>query len=129
MLLCNTLPDHIFLVNLLVGVWDGLTAIISLALSLFFQVSVYGVCYGSSWFYNLGFTVGIAIGIVLGLNRMTILLIVLVACLIIKILALLFVPLVWGVGIAIGILIFYWAFLRFGGREMVHRWRMRKLNT
>ena len=60
--------DHWFITNMLFGMWHGFIAILSLVLSLFWEVTVYDVCLRDAWFYNLGFIIGVWLGGVVGLN-------------------------------------------------------------
>lgn len=50
------------------GLWDGITAPITLIASIFFNVSFYDVC-TRSWWYNCMFLFGILISLALGIMR------------------------------------------------------------
>lgn len=114
---CIGFVDHVFFLNFIIGAWDGLTAVISLAFSLFWDTQVYGVCYAKAWFYNLGFLIGIVIGIAVGLNNPLVLLVMLMIAAIVKLLLLLFVPLIWGVGIGIGLIVIVLIYNSFARRQ------------
>jgi uncharacterized membrane protein required for colicin V production len=47
------------------GLWDGITAPVSLIMSIFFNVSFYDVC-ARSWWYNCMFLIGVAVAIACG---------------------------------------------------------------
>jgi hypothetical protein len=98
-----TVVSHVGLIS---GTWDGFTAIISLVLSLFWDVRVYDVCQ-HSWFYDLGFIVGAAIGISFGFISPQIFVIGLIILFAVKIVVVLVPLLMWvaviGFGVAIAI--------------------------
>ncbi len=89
--------------GLLWGLWDGVTALISLVASIFWDVRVYNYC-EHGWWYNLGFISGIALGIGVGLNDVDTFIIAFLIILAIYITLLLIGPFMWGIGIGLGIL-------------------------
>ncbi len=115
---CVGFVDHWFFVNLLIGMWDGFTAVISLVLSLFWNVEFYSVCYHQVWFYNLGFICGLVLGMIIGFNSRLMLIIGLIIALIVKVIVLIAVPVMWGVGIGIGCAVVFVAFWFLGGKRL-----------
>ncbi len=103
---CSVLIDHWGITWFFIGLWHGLIAIVTLLVSLFADVRVYEVCQ-RSWFYDMGFLGGVILGAVVGLNSPWVFIIGLAIAMVIYFIVLIFMPVIWGIGIALGCLAIY----------------------
>ena len=97
------------------GLWDGITAPITLIANIFFNVQFYDVC-ARSWWYNCMFLTGVILSIALGIFDPAIAIIVFVVCLTAFIIWLVFANILYILGfiavcVAIG-LIYHFVFNR-----------------
>lgn len=99
---CSSLSDA----GLISGLWDGLTALVTLLANIFWNLELYNKCQ-SSWFYDAGFMVSVSLVAMVAIRVPLLFALLFVVLMAAKIIVIIIGPILWGMLFAAGCLAVY----------------------